>query len=67
MVLRVIVHAAEEGGFWGEIPAIPGCVSQGDSKEELLQNIKEAAEGCLSIEPEPGTLSKDDQILEIAL
>jgi predicted RNase H-like HicB family nuclease len=50
MKLKVIIHQAEEGGFWAEVPAIPGCATQGDTFEELLQNIYEAVEGCLSID-----------------
>ena len=49
MKLKVIIHQAEEGGYWAEVPAIPGCVSQGESREELMTNIQEAIEGCLSI------------------
>jgi predicted RNase H-like HicB family nuclease len=47
MKIKVVVHEAEEGGFWGEVPAIPGCVSQGETLEELLRNLQEAIEGCL--------------------
>ena len=50
MKLKVVVHEAEEGGFWAEVPAIPGCVSQGEFMEELLTNIQEAIEGCLSVD-----------------
>ena len=50
MKFKVIVHEAEEGGFWGEIPAIPGCASQGETLEELLTNVREAIEGCLSVD-----------------
>jgi predicted RNase H-like HicB family nuclease len=48
MNINVVLHEAEEGGFWAEVPAIPGCASQGETFEELLQNIHEAIEGCLS-------------------
>jgi predicted RNase H-like HicB family nuclease len=48
MKIKVIVHEAEEGGFWAEVPAIPGCATQGDTFEELLQNLREAIEGYLS-------------------
>ena len=57
MKIRIVVHEAEEGGVWAEVPAIPGCATQGDSMDELMQNLREAIEGCLSIEvasPEPG-------------
>jgi predicted RNase H-like HicB family nuclease len=50
MKIKIIVHEAEEGGYWAEVPAIPGCVSQGDSLEELDQNIREAIVGCLSVD-----------------
>ena len=49
MKLRVVIHEAEEGGFWAEVPSIPGCATQGDSFEELLSNLCEAIEGCLSV------------------
>jgi predicted RNase H-like HicB family nuclease len=47
MKLKVLIHAAEEGGFWAEVPAFPGCVSEGDTLEEVRANIKESAEGWL--------------------
>ncbi len=47
MKLRIIVHKAEEGGFWAEVPVIPGCATQGEMLEELLKNIKEPVEGCV--------------------
>jgi predicted RNase H-like HicB family nuclease len=49
MKLKVVIHTAEEGGYWAEVPEIPGCATQGDTFEELLQNIYEAVEGCLSV------------------
>lgn len=50
MKLKAIVHEAEEGGDWAEVPAVPGCATQGDTYEELLRNLQEAIEGCLSME-----------------
>lgn len=44
---KVVVHRAEEGGFWAEVPAVEGCFSQGETLEETLENIREALEGCL--------------------
>ena len=46
--IKVVVHEAEEGGYWAEVPAIPGCATLGDAMEELLGNLREAIEGCLS-------------------
>jgi len=57
MKIKVVVHEAEEGGFWAEVPAIPGCASQGETMDEPLANIQEAIEGCLSVdvaEPKDG-------------
>jgi predicted RNase H-like HicB family nuclease len=45
--IKVVVHEAEEGGYWAEVPAIPGCATQGDTLEELMKNVHEAVEGCL--------------------
>lgn len=48
MKVTVIVHEAEEGGFWAEVPAIPGCATEGDDLDDLFANLREAIEGCLS-------------------
>ncbi len=44
LTLIAVVHEAEEGGFWAEIPSLPGCYSQGETWDEVTSNIKEAAE-----------------------
>ncbi len=67
MKLKVVIHTAEEGGYWAEVPAIPGCATQGDTFEELLQNIYEAVEGCLAIDIEPLTDGPDTRIVEIVV
>lgn len=67
MKLKAVIHEAEEGGYWAEIPAIPGCATQGDTFEELLKNIYEAVEGCLSVEVEPVADSRRVRIMEIAV
>ncbi len=67
MKLKVIVHEAEEGGFWAEVPAIPGCATQGETFEELLQNLYEAVEGCLSADVSTISIDATDKFLEIAV
>ncbi len=68
MKLKVIVHEAEEGGFWAEVPSIPGCATQGETFEELLKNIYEAVEGCLSVDLKPSDpMDTKTRILEIAV
>mgnify|MGYP001602368942 FL=1 len=67
MNIKVIVHEAEEGGYWAEGPAIPGCATQGETMEELFENLREAIEGGLSVNVEVPNLSETDQMLEFSL
>jgi predicted RNase H-like HicB family nuclease len=67
MKFRYIAHVAKEGGYWAEVPSIPGCVSQGETIEELQHNVQEAIEGCLSIDMQQIELSPSDQILEVKI
>jgi predicted RNase H-like HicB family nuclease len=67
MKIQVVVHEAEEGGYWAEVPAIPGCATQGESFEELLKNLYEAIEGCLSVQIDSAKVTGKDRILEIAV
>ncbi len=67
MKLKAIIHEAEEGGYWAEIPAIEGCVTQGETFEELLKNIYEAVEACLSVDISKYEISEKDRVLEIAV
>ena len=46
-VFSVIARPAEEGGYWAEVIELPGCVTQGESKEELFHNVVEAIQACL--------------------
>ena len=64
--LKVIVHEAEEGGYWAEVPAIPGCATQGETFEQLLQNLYEAVEGCLSVDVE-ASAREGGRLLEIVV
>ncbi|HUV86039.1 MAG TPA: type II toxin-antitoxin system HicB family antitoxin [bacterium] len=47
MKIKIIVHEAEEGGYWAEVPGLPGCFSQGETRDELMANVREAIEGYL--------------------
>jgi predicted RNase H-like HicB family nuclease len=47
MKLTAIIHEAEEGGYWAEVPALPGCVTQGETREELESNLREAIQAWL--------------------
>ena len=67
MKLKIIVHEAEEGGLWAEVPSIAGCFSQGDTWKELKKNLLEAVEGCLSVDVEEYNIKPTDKILELAI
>ena len=67
MKIKIVVHEAEEGGYWAEVPSIPGCATEGDSFDELLSNLYEAIEGCLFVDTQELILSKRDRLLEIAV
>jgi len=67
MKLKVVIYQAEEGGYWAEVPSIPGCATQGESFEELLTNLYEAVEGCLSVEVWDVSNSEKAKVIEIAV
>jgi predicted RNase H-like HicB family nuclease len=67
MKLKVIVHEAEESGYWAEVPAIPGCATQGETLEELLINLDEAIAGCLSVDLVFATVAQKDYVIEISV
>ena len=67
MKLKVVIHEAKEGGYWAEVPGIPGCATQGETFEELLENIYEAVEGCLSVDVKPATKADKGRVVEIAV
>lgn len=67
MKLKVVIHEAEEGGYWAEVPSIPGCATQGETFDELLSNIYEAVEGCLSVDIQEIAVSENAKVMEIAV
>ncbi len=65
MKLKVLIHPAEEGGYWAEVPALRGCYTQGETLEEVYENIREAIEGWLEVAGEKVQARGDAQIAEI--
>jgi len=66
MTLKAIVHEAEEGGLWAEVPALSGCFTQGETLAELEENLREAIQGwLLAAEPEDG--AADTRVLQVAV
>ena len=68
MKLPIIITPGENGWIVAECPAIPGCISQGKTKEEAIENIKEAIEGCIQVRTEMGLPPVEEIVeLEVAL
>lgn len=67
MKFKVLVHEAEEGGYWAEVPALPGCLTQGETWEEIISNIEEAIEGYLSVDLPSIQFDNKSKVLELAL
>ena len=64
----VVIHEDPEGGFWAEVPALPGCYSQGETVDELKHNIREAIAGVLEVLREQGREPDSNiQILDVAV
>lgn len=66
MILRIVVHEAEEGGYWAEVPALPGCASEGQTMDELVANIREAVEGVLNVLADRAD-TNGGQVLDVAV
>ena len=67
MKIRAIIHLAEEGGYWAEVPALPGCITEGDTMEEVLANLKDAIEGWLDVANRRNAVDSTDRVVEIAV
>lgn len=67
MKIRAIIHLAEEGGYWAEVPALPGCITEGDTMEEVLDNLKDAIEGWLDVANSRNAVESTAQVVEIAV
>ena len=67
MKLRIILEPSEEGGFTAIVPALPGCFSEGNTREETIMNVKEAIQ--LYLEPVEDDLNFDPkaELVELAL
>ncbi|MEL6382590.1 MAG: type II toxin-antitoxin system HicB family antitoxin [Cyanobacteria bacterium J06626_18] len=67
MKVKAIIHPAEEGGYWAEVPALPGCITEGDTMEEVMTNLKDAIEGWLDVANSRDAVGVADQVVEIAV
>jgi predicted RNase H-like HicB family nuclease len=67
MKIQAVIHPAEEGGYWAEVPGLPGCITEGDSMEEVLANLKDAIEGWLAVANRRTPIAPMAQVVEIAV
>lgn len=67
MNVKIVVHEAEEGGFWAEVPALPGCVSQGETMDELLANMRKAIQAWLDTTPPDAEPAEPRQVVELSV
>jgi predicted RNase H-like HicB family nuclease len=67
MKISAVIHPAEEGGYWAEVPALPGCITEGDNLDEIMENLQDAIEGWLSVANRLKNISSSDQVVEIAV
>jgi predicted RNase H-like HicB family nuclease len=67
MKIKIIVHEAEEGGYWAEVPGLPGCFSQGETREDLMANVREAIEGYLLVANVEAGSEAGVEVVELAV
>ena len=67
MKLTVVLETSDEGGYSVFVPTLPGCISEGDTWEEALGNIREAIELYLELTEQDYTIEKNSEIVELAL
>ena len=67
MKIKAIIHPAEEGGYWAEVPALPNCITEGDSMDEVINNIQDAIQGWLEVINESQKLDCLSKVIEIAV
>ncbi|MEB3122853.1 MAG: type II toxin-antitoxin system HicB family antitoxin, partial [Snowella sp.] len=67
MKIKAIIHPAEEGGYWAEVPALPGCITEGDSMDEVINNIQDAIQGWLEVANESPKVDAISKVIEIVV
>jgi predicted RNase H-like HicB family nuclease len=68
MNVKIVVHEADGGGYWAEVPALPGCVSQGETMDELLAHMREAIQAWLDTAPfDAAEPAQPRQVVELSV
>ena len=65
MKRQAIIHNAEEGGYWAEIPSLPGCITEGDTWDETVKNLQEAARAWIDVATERAMVGSEFQLVEV--
>ena len=66
-IYNAIVHEAEEGGYWAEVPELPGCVTEADTLDELNEMLKEAIAGYLEVAAENNVAIERTALMQVAV
>ena len=66
-IYNAIVHKAEEGGYWAEVPELPGCVTEADTLDELNEMLKEAIAGYLEVAAENNVAIERTALMQVAV
>lgn len=67
MKLRIVLEPSEEGGYTAIVPALPGCISEGETREEALRNIREAIDLYLEPVEDDGDFAPNAELMEVAV
>ena len=67
MKIKAIIHPAEEGGYWAEVPALPGCITEGDSMDEVINNLQDAIQGWFEVANESQKPDSTSRLIEIPI
>jgi predicted RNase H-like HicB family nuclease len=67
MKLKIILEPSEEGGYTAIVPSLPGCISEGDTKEEALKNIREAIELYLEPVEDDKVFAQNAEMVELSV
>lgn len=65
MKVKVIVHKDEDGGYWAKVLSLPGCITEAETHEDLMANLREAIEGWLEVASEEGMVEPGAELIEV--
>lgn len=67
MRLKVVVHQKDDGSFWAEVPAVPGCAAEGRTYSEMMESLADVVESCLNSPVENVKTDDHTRVIEVML